>query len=51
MEMIEFTRNGKREVAFALGNVAMWVEQNALGRVVNRAAPVSELKDVKVIRK
>lgn len=51
MEMIEFTRNGKREVAFVLGNVAMWAEQNALGRVVNRAAQVSELKDVKVIRK
>lgn len=51
MEMIEFTRNGKREVAFVLGNVAMWTEKNALGRVVNCEKPVSELKDVKVIRK
>ena len=51
MKLIEFTRKGKREVAFVLGNVAMWAEKNALGRVVNCAKPVSELKNVKVIRK
>lgn len=31
MEMIEFTRNGKREVAFVLGNVAMWTEKKRTG--------------------
>ena len=51
MEMIEFTRNGKREVAFVLGNVAMWAEINALGRLVNCEKQVSKLKDVKGIRK
>ena len=51
MKLIEFTRKGKREVALVLGNVAMWAEKNALGRVVNCAKPVIELKNVKVIRK
>lgn len=51
MEMIEFTRKGKREVALVLGNVAMWAEKNALGQVVKCEKPVSELKNVKVIRK
>lgn len=51
MKLIEFTWKGKREVALVLGNVAMWEEKNALGRVVNCAKPVSELKNVKVIRK
>lgn len=50
MKLIEFTRNGKREVALVLGNAAMWAEQSALGRVANCAAPVRELKDVRVIR-
>lgn len=51
MKLIEFTRKGKREVALVLGNVAMWAEKNALGRVVNCEKQVRELKNMKVIRK
>lgn len=51
MKLIEFTWKGKREVALVLGNVAIWQEINALGRVVKCEKPVSELKNVKVIRK